>query len=346
VLERIGYQPEMASWASAPDARIGRVTRVDRGVAGVLTEDGPVRSGFGAGVLCAMADDGTAMPSAGDFVVVRDWPDHKVTIEEVLPRRSAVVRATAGEQSRGQVLCANLDLAAAVVSLHPAPSIGKVERLLALAWESGAQPLVVLTKADIVPDAAHVANDVAAAAPDVEVVCCSTVTGEGLPRLHELVAGSKTLALLGASGHGKSSLTNALVGTDVLTTRGIRADGRGRHTSVRRELVVLPTGGAVIDTPGLRGVGLIDTDDGLAHVFADVVTLASGCRFGDCSHRAEPGCAVAEAIADGTLPLRRLESWQRLCHEVEVMAARKEARLRHEPPRRTRHLRNGGSALR
>jgi ribosome biogenesis GTPase len=274
-------------------------------------------------------------------VVVRDWPDHRQTVERVLPRASAVVRATAGKQSHGQILCANADYVAVVVALHPDPVLARVERLLSLAWESGATPLVVLTKSDLVTDAEFVSEDVRAACPGVEVVCTSTTTGLGIPRLRELVGGNLTLALLGASGHGKSSLVNALVGAEVLGTRGIRQDGRGRHTSVRRELVVLPGGGAVIDTPGLRGVGLLDTRGGLASTFADVEALVALCRFGDCSHRSEPGCAVREALESGALAVRRYESWMELRREADRTAGRKDARLRAERTRARRHRDTG-----
>ena len=330
MLETIGFDPEMAGWAAAADASVGRVARVDRGVAGVLTEQGPVRVSYGAGLLHEIAADATAAPCTGDWCVVRDWPDHRLTLEKLLPRSTAVVRATAGEQSYGQVLCANIDFAGVVVALHPTPVLTRLERLLALAWESGAQPLVILAKADVVGDADHVAEDVRAAAPGVEVICTSTVTGQGLDRIRELIDGTRTIALLGSSGHGKSSLTNALVRTDVLATKAIRDDGRGRHTSVRRELVVLPGGGAVIDTPGLRGIGLIDVDGGIARAFADVEELVARCRFADCRHEAEPGCAVLEALADGSLNLRRFESWQKLQREIAWMASRKDARLRAE----------------
>lgn len=328
MLEKLGYRADMATWAAPADATIGRVVCVDRGVATVLTERGPVRACAGADVLADMAHDATAAPCTGDWVVVRDWPDHRLTIHTVLPRTSAVVRATAGGQSHGQVLCANADLVGLVVALHPLPVLARVERLVALAWDSGAQPLVVLTKADLVTDAASVADDVAAAAPGVEVVRVSAVTGEGLTRLHELIDGRSTLALVGTSGHGKSSLTNALVGAEVLGTRAIREDGRGRHTSVRRELVALPGGGAVIDTPGLRGLGLLASERGLARAFADVETVAARCRFADCSHQREPGCAVVEAVTTGDVSARRLESWRKLRGESATAAARRELRLR------------------
>jgi ribosome biogenesis GTPase len=327
VLETIGYQPQMARWAAAADAEVGRVVRVDRGLAEVLTERGLLRAGYAGDLLGEVARDPVAAPTTGDWVVLRDWPDHRHTVERVLPRASAVVRATAGKQSHDQVLCANADYVAAVVALHPDPALARVERLVSLAWESKATPLVVLTKTDLVRDTDFVAEDVTSAAPGVEVVCTSTVTGAGVDRLREIVDGHRTLALIGASGHGKSSLVNALAGAEVLGTRSIRQDGRGRHTSVRRELVLLPGGGAVIDTPGLRGVGLSGTT-GLDGAFADVTALASLCRFDDCGHGSEPGCAVRTALEAGSLPVRRYESWLELRREVESSAERKAARTR------------------
>jgi ribosome biogenesis GTPase / thiamine phosphate phosphatase len=329
VLEKLGYEPQMARHVAA-DATIGRVLRVDRGLASVLTESGPHRASFGGSVLNRMAQDPLQAPCTGDWCVLRDWPGRRTTLEGLLPRRTAVVRAVAGEQSHGQVLCANIDIAAVVVALHPLPVMARVERLATLAWESGAQPLVVLTKTDQVRDADELAEDIAVAVPGVDVVLASANTGQGIEELRDRLDGRLTMALLGASGHGKSSLTNALVGAEVLATREIRQDGRGRHTSVRRELVPLPTGGAVVDTPGLRGVGLIDAEAGLGHTFADVEGYAGHCRFADCAHHGEPGCAVAAAVENGDLPLRRFESWQRLQRELDRIAARQDARLRVE----------------
>jgi ribosome biogenesis GTPase len=253
-----------------------------------------------------------------------------MTIEGLMPRRSAVKRAVVSGRSEGQVLAANVDLVGIVVPLIPDPVLGKLERLLAVAWESGAAPLVLLTKADLVSDAMMVAEDVRSAAPGAEVLCCSVVTHQGIGELRTMLGSGGTLALVGSSGGGKSSLVNALVGADVLTTRAIRDDGRGRHTSVRRELVTLPAGGAVIDTPGLRGVGLIDAAGGLAATFADVEEFVRQCRFSDCRHLSEPDCAVQAAVADGTLPQRRYESWLKLHREMAWMQRRSDARLRAE----------------
>jgi ribosome biogenesis GTPase len=307
-----------------------RVTRVDRGAADVHAEAGPIRATFAGPVLAAAAKDPIANPCVGDWVAVRDWPDDRVTLEAVLPRRTAFVRATAGGSSHAQVLAANVDIAVIVEPLHPQPEIGRIERLLALAWESGAQPLVVLTKADLAADAEDQKQDIAAAAPGVDGVVVCAVTGEGLDAVRVLAAPRVTLALLGPSGAGKSTLTNALAGVELMHTRALRADGKGRHTTVHRELVRLPGGALLIDTPGLRGVGLTDAGEGLDLVFSDIEVLAGSCRFSDCAHRSEPGCAVRVALDSGELPERRWESYLKLQREARWMAMRHDARLRAE----------------
>ena len=324
------------------DLRPARVTRVDRGLYGVYAASGPERHGLGANVLEATAHDPLDGPCVGDWVTLRDWPDSRTTIEAVLPRRTVLVRAQAGGTSREQALAANMTATAVVAGLDQAPSMTKLERLVALAWESGAPPVVLLSKADLAADADDIAADLMSSAPGVEVICCSVVDGRGIDRIRELVS-QGTVALVGSSGAGKSTLANAIVGTDVLATREIRSDGRGRHTSVRRELVLADGGGCLIDTPGLRGVGLSDTGEGLAAAFADVEELIAQCRFSDCAHETEPGCAVLAALDDGTLGVRRFESWRKLQREIAWMARRKDARLCQEELRlwkqRTKHNR-------
>lgn len=307
-----------------------RVARVDRGRCQVLTDEGPLSVTFGGSLLDAVGSDPTSAPCTGDWGGYRVWPDGPVTLETVLPRRTSVVRADVAGTSRGQVLAANLDLVAVVVGLVPEPAIGRVERLVALAWASGGSPVVLLTKTDLVGDAEQVAADVAVAAPGVPVLCCSTVTGEGMDAVAGLLQGGRTVGLLGSSGAGKSSLVNALVGSAVVPTREIRSDGRGRHTTVRRELVPVPGGGVLVDTPGMRGIGLVGADGGVAATFSDIEALVAGCRFNDCSHTSEPGCAVLEAVETGELPVRRFESWRKLQRELEWMAVRSDARLRAE----------------
>jgi ribosome biogenesis GTPase len=188
----------------------------------------------------------------------------------------------------------------------------------------------VLTKADIVPDADDIAADIRTLTDGVEVVVTSTTTGEGIETLRSRLSRGATLALIGASGHGKSSLSNALVGADHLLTKHIRDDGKGRHTSVRRELVLVPGGGAIIDTPGLRSVGLHEAVGGMEAAFPEIARLAEGCRFTDCTHTAEPGCAVQGSVSSGAVSVRRLESWRALQAEREAMARRTEIRLRHQ----------------
>jgi ribosome biogenesis GTPase len=315
----------------ATEHQPARISRVDRGAGDALGTGGPLRVTFAGALLAAAAADPVANPCVGDWVAARTWSDGRVTAEAVLPRRTAFVRAgvTPGT-SHGQVLAANVDLAVVVEGLHPEPDLGRIERFLALSWESGATPVVVLTKADLVPDAEQLRADVAAVAPGVDVLTVSSTTGEGLPDLQAHVAAGRTLALLGPSGAGKSTLTNALAGEVVMVTRTLRADGKGRHTTAHRELVLLPGGGLVVDTPGLRSVGLTDVEESLDLVFADVEELARECRFADCVHDTEPGCAVRAALETGDLPERRWQSYLKLQREARWMAMRHDARLRAE----------------
>ncbi|MGH3750331.1 MAG: ribosome small subunit-dependent GTPase A, partial [Micromonosporaceae bacterium] len=278
------------------------------------TRSGSLRVSLAGRMLAAIADDPLQLPCVGDWVVVRVWPDRRVTVEAVLPRRTAVVRNSAARDSLGQVLAANLDIAAVVEPLDPSPDSARVERLLTLAYESGADPLLILTKSDLVPAPEAIADQLADAAPDVPIYPVSAAAGSGIPELRDVIAG-RTVALLGPSGCGKSTLVNALAGAVAMATRSPRADRKGRHTTTYRALIPLPYGGAVLDTPGLRSVGLFDAGTGLDRTFADIDLLAEGCRFADCAHDAEPGCAVREAVDSGDLPARRLESWRGLRRE-------------------------------
>ncbi|MDQ1666247.1 MAG: ribosome biosis GTPase / thiamine phosphate phosphatase [Actinomycetota bacterium] len=333
-LPSLGWDDQLVSAFAAydhDDQVPARVSRVDRGACDALAVDGPLRATFSGALLQAGATDPVAAPCVGDWVVIRQWCDGRVTAEAVLPRRTAFVRASVTPgTSHGQVLAANVDYAVVTEGLHPEPDLGRIERFLALAWESGSTPLVVLTKADLVPDAAHLRDDVAAAAPGVTVLAVSATTGEGLADLQPYVTAGRTLALLGPSGAGKSTLTNALAGDTVMVTRALRGDGKGRHTTVHRELVLLPGGGLILDTPGLRSVGLTDVSESLDLVFADIEQLAGQCRFADCEHRSEPDCAVLAALASGELPERRWESYVKLGREARWMAMRHDARLRAE----------------
>jgi ribosome biogenesis GTPase len=329
-LSQLGWDETFASSYRSfdrPDTTAGRVLRADRGVCTVLTEAGVTRATLAGSVLLGAATDPVHLPTAGDWVVLRRWPDRRVTIEVVLPRRTALIRRTSDKDATGQLLAANMDTVAVVEPIHPEPDDARVERLLALAWESGARPLLLLTKCDTSSDPEAVARQLGELAPGVPVLPVSVRSGLGVGRLREYAAAGRTLALLGRSGAGKSTLVNALAGTPVMPVQAIRdADGKGRHTTSYRNLVPLPGGGAVLDTPGIRGVGLLDTADGLDRAFADIAELASYCRFGDCRHLHEPGCAVVAALADGSLAERRLASWRKLKREIEVESARQAAR--------------------
>jgi ribosome biogenesis GTPase / thiamine phosphate phosphatase len=315
---------EVDSFARLP----ARVVRTDRGACDLLADAGPRRATWGADVLARVAQDPLAVPTTGDWVVVQPWPDGHSTVEAVVSRRTCLVRAQVNGSSSGQALAANVDVVAVVEGLVPDPDLGRVERLLALAWESGAQPRLVLTKSDLAPDgeglAADIGLQVAAGCP-VDVTAAQE--GRGLDELRALLREGATVAFVGASGVGKSTLLNGLVGETVMRTQVLGTAAKGRHTTVTRELHLVAGGGAVIDTPGLRSVGLTG-DEGLAEVFADISELAAGCRFSDCGHGSEPGCAVQAALDSGELTERRLASWRKLQREAAFRARRVDARLR------------------
>ncbi|MFF6982300.1 ribosome small subunit-dependent GTPase A [Streptomyces sp. NPDC008343] len=306
----------------------GRVLRVDRGQCDVVTADGVVR----ADTAFVTPHDPMRVVCTGDWVAVEPAGTPRY-VRTYLPRRTAFVRSTSSKRSEGQILAANVDHAIVAVSLAVELDLGRIERFLALAWESGAQPVVVLTKADLVPDAvtlSHLVQDVETTAPGVPVLPVSAVDGDGLEVLVAVVSGG-TSVLLGQSGAGKSTLANALLGEDVMEVQAARdVDGKGRHTTTTRNLLALPGGGVLIDTPGLRGVGLWDAEAGVGQVFSEIEELAGRCRFQDCAHESEPGCAVRSAVDAGELPVRRLESYRKLMRENQWIVAKTDARLRAE----------------
>ncbi|MFD7262740.1 ribosome small subunit-dependent GTPase A [Streptomyces sp. NPDC059874] len=306
----------------------GRVVRVDRGQCDVMTADGIVR----ADTAFVTPHDPLRVICTGDWAAVEAAGNPRY-VKAYLPRRTAFVRSTSSQRSEGQILAANVDHAIIAVSLAVELDLGRIERFLALAWESGAQPLVVLTKADLVPDPAtlgHLVEDVEATAPGVQVLTVSSVTGEGTDVLAAMV-GSGTSVLLGISGAGKSTLANALLGEEVMEVQAAReVDGKGRHTTTTRNLLALPGGGVLIDTPGLRGVGLWDAEAGVGQVFSEIEDYAERCRFHDCAHEAEPGCAVLAAVDSGELAERRLESYRKLLRENQRIVAKTDARMRAE----------------
>ena len=319
-LSGLGWTAERAA-ELPPDSRPARVTRVDRGRLTVLGSEGEQRVHPGAALYDG---SGLAGPAVGDWVAVRG----ELAVA-VLPRRSAFTRTMAGRSSAAQVVAANLDVVLVVEALVGETRLRRVERYLAVAWSSGATPVVVLTKADLCEDVAAAVEQVREDALGVELVAVSSVTGEGLDVVRGLLPTGRTGAMVGPSGVGKSSLVNALAGESIVETGGIReSDGRGRHTTTARELHLLPGGGLLVDTPGMRELALYDDGEGVDTAYADVAVLAADCRFRDCQHRTEPACAVAAAIDDGRLDPARYSAWRKLQAEAHRQLLRVDARAR------------------
>jgi ribosome biogenesis GTPase / thiamine phosphate phosphatase len=304
-----------------------RVSAAHRAAYDVHTAEGVVRTRLPGRLVHENAD-----VAVGDWVGLGDG-----LIRTVLPRRSAIVRNAAGKATNSQTLAANVDLALVVSSLGPELEPRRIERYLVTIWESGATPEIVLTKADRLEDPWPLVAEVESVALGVSVHVVSALTGQGCDALRARLQPGITAVLLGSSGVGKSTLVNRFVGHELMDVKETRADDdEGRHTTTRRELILLPDGGVVIDTPGLRELQLWDGSAGAAGAFADVEELATECRFNDCSHTSEPGCAVNGAVESGTLEPERLQSWRKLQRELRAMAVRHDYRLRKEEARKWR----------
>ncbi len=333
-LRALGYS---ARWQELFEPYMGRgltparAIRGDRGSLLVATPDGVVRAKLSARLLrsssCA-AD----LPAVGDWVAVLIPDDRGAPlIEAVLERTSAITRGDPGKTSDVQVLAANIDTVFVVHPIAEPPNLRRIERELSVAWDSGAVPVVVLTKADLSADLAAARAAVETAALGADVLVTSALTGDGIQPLLEYISDHRTAVLVGPSGAGKSTLINSLLGEQRQATCEVRvSDGRGMHTTVTRELIQMPGGGVLIDTPGLRAFGLTGSEEGIASVFPEIEQASRSCRFRDCTHNGEPGCAVQAAVGSGTLPPERLASYHKLMHEAQVVAAKADVRLRSE----------------
>ena len=270
------------------------------------------------------------LPAVGDWVAVQPGPaEGKAVVRAVLPRQSAFVRKEAGAHTEGQVVAANVDVVFLVNGLDHDLNLRRLERYLTVVWESGAAPVVLLNKADLCPDVEERIGEVQTVALGVPVLAISATSGDGLEALDGHMAEGRTAAFLGSSGVGKSTIINRLLGAEVLKTSPVRSDdSRGRHTTTHRELIHVPGRGIVIDTPGMRELRLWADEDGLGRAFADVEALAAQCRFRDCAHRGEPGCAVQAALAEGTLDPGRWLSYGKLQRELRHLEQRQNHKAR------------------
>jgi len=335
-LTELGWNDEFAAayepWRSKAHVHPGRVAIEFNQIFRIYIEDGELDA-VTAGRLKHRARGRAELPAVGDWVALRKRPEEDLgVIMAVLPRRSAFTRRAAGEVTGEQVVAANVDVVFVVMGLDRDYNVRRLERYLVMARESGASPVILLTKPDLCSDLAAHLREVTSLAGDIVVHVVNPKRGEGLEQLQGDLGAGTTATLLGSSGVGKSTLINRLVGADVLRTREVRAsDSRGRHTTTHRELVVLPGGGLVIDTPGMRELQLWDAGDSVRETFDEIEALAPGCHFTDCRHRDEPRCAVKAAVAEGKVAAGRLESYIKVQEELATLARQQEER-----PRKTR----------
>lgn len=350
-LASLGWEGSWAAaFAAAVEAAGGRVAepvspariiaehRERYVVAGADGEQSAVLAGRARHAIGAREE----MPAVGDWVgVLRGSGDGTSVVRFVVPRRSAFIRKTAGDATSAQVVAANVDVALIATALAGDMSERRLERYLTLAWESGAMPIVVLTKSDLGDDIGSSVAAASLAAPGAEVLAVSAVTGDGVDALAAHLLPGRTAVLLGSSGVGKSTLVNRLLGAERQRTATVADDGRGRHTTTHRELVRLANGALLIDTPGMRELQLWSADAGLDSAFADVEALADQCRFRDCEHEAEPDCAVLGAVSRGALPADRLASWHRLRRELAYLARKQDERATAEARGRIKSLTRG-----
>jgi len=332
-LQHLGWHEFFAKqWQQKQEAGLvcARVSEENRGLYKVISESGE-RWAELRGKLRHEAASRGMLPAVGDWVLAEEQ-GARSTIHFVFERRSKFSRKTAGKKTEEQIVAANVDTVFLVSSLNHEFNVRRIERYLTLAWESGARPVIVLNKADLCENNSELRNQAEEAAMGLQTVIASIVSGEGIEELRELVRIGGTTALLGSSGVGKSSLINSILGWEAQTTQEVREDDdKGRHTTTSRQLIVVPGGGVLLDTPGMRELQLWDASEGIGRTFADVAELAQQCKFRDCSHKNEPGCAVRDAIDED-----RLANYHKLQREEEFLESKQDDALRSQ---RTKELR-------
>lgn len=348
-LESLGWNSYFESQIEKSESDLvpARVAEEQRGSYRVLSTRGLWYAELAGRLRHQASEAGALLPCVGDWVLTRlspaagaeDESDGVAVIHRVLDRRTRFSRRAAGERTLEQVVAANVDTVFLVQSLNANFNTRRLERYLALLWESGAEPVVVLNKADLCPDPAVAIAEVQAVAHGVAVHAVSAMTEGGLEPLRAYLAPGRTAALVGSSGVGKSTIVNALAGRELLRVEAIReTDDRGRHTTTARHLVLLPGGGLLLDTPGMRTVMMWEGEDGLSQTFQDVEAIAARCRFRDCTHDTEPGCAINVALAGGALDPARLRSYLKLQREIRYEARKTDHRLRMAEQRRWKRI--------
>ena len=305
--------------AQYPERIVGRITLQEKGMYRIRTVMGE-QNALVSGKFQFDAQSSSDYPAVGDYVMVSCADPATAIIHQVLPRKSLFVRKAAGTSKTEQAVAANIDTVFLCMSLNNDFNLRRLERYLAVAWESGADPVVVLTKADLCADLPQKQREVETIAMGVDILTTSSMELEGYRQIMPYITEGRTVAFVGSSGVGKSTLINRLLGEERLATDGLRKDDKGHHTTTHRELLFLPNGAMVIDTPGMRELGMWDTVSGVEQTFTDIEALAARCRFRNCSHTSEPGCALRAALRSGELDSGRWQSYQKLKNENSYAA--------------------------
>lgn len=342
ILNQYGFNDEMLKEFDKilePGCIPARIITEHRGLYRVICESGE-RFAEVSGKYHYSLEEKGGYPAVGDWVVLEAaGSEDRAIIHGLLPRRTQFIRRDAWSASGMQVVAANFDYVFICTSLNKNYNLRRIERYLTLAWESGAAPVVILSKADLCEDVEKKVLEVESIAPGVRIHVVSAVNGTGLEELQSYLHEGKTMVLLGSSGVGKSTLINALAGREILKTSEAREDDdRGRHTTTHRQMVLLPQGGVLLDTPGMRELGIVNAEEGLGDAFSDVSQIAARCRFSDCRHHREPGCAVKIALAKGTLDPMRYENYLKLKKEARYMESKENRQLQQAQKQQNKKL--------